>query len=35
VAERIAILRSALEDLELQLALGEVPDRAKGSTARP
>jgi voltage-gated sodium channel len=35
VAERIAILRSALEDLELQLALGEVPDRPRPPTARP
>jgi voltage-gated sodium channel len=27
VAQRIAILRSALEDLELQLAVGDLPDR--------
>jgi voltage-gated sodium channel len=29
VAERIAILRRALEDLELQLAVGDVPDRSR------
>jgi voltage-gated sodium channel len=35
VAERFVILRRALEDLELQLAVGDVPDRASGPTARP
>jgi voltage-gated sodium channel len=29
VAERIAILRRALEDLELQLAVGDLPDRPR------
>jgi voltage-gated sodium channel len=30
VAQRIAVLRSALEDLELQLAVGDLPDRRAG-----